>query len=88
MKQLVVLNVLPHIERMIEKEEQHLCWLESKDAPKEIIENSKSFLNHLQQRYKEYVDFIILEGKKGCKHQEIYVDGSWYKCKDCGNYIY
>lgn len=50
-------NIIPFVERMIEKEKQHLYWLESKNAPKEFIEKSKWYLNHFRQRHKEYIEY-------------------------------
>ena len=42
---------------MIEKEKNHLYWLESVKAPKEFIERSEWHLNHFRQRHKEYIDY-------------------------------
>lgn len=50
-------DIIPFVERMIEKEKEHLYWLESKNAPKEFIERSKWHLNHFRQRHKEYVEY-------------------------------
>ena len=50
-------DIIPFVERMIEKEKEHLYWLESKNAPKEFIERSKWHLNHFRQRHKEYIEY-------------------------------
>lgn len=50
-------DIIPFVERMIEKEKQHLYWLEGKNAPKEFIEKSKLYLNHFRQRHKEYIEY-------------------------------
>ena len=50
-------DIIPFVERMIEKEKQHLYWLESKNAPKEFIEKSKWYLNHFRKRHKEYIEY-------------------------------
>jgi CTP:phosphocholine cytidylyltransferase-like protein len=50
-------DIIPFVERMIEKEKQHLYWLERKNAPKEFIERSKLHLNHFRQRHKEYIEY-------------------------------
>jgi hypothetical protein len=56
-KEQMVNDIIPFVERVIEKEKNHLHWLESKNAPKEFIERSKWHLNHFRQRYKEYVEY-------------------------------
>ena len=53
----IVNDIIPFVERMIEKEKSHLYWLESKNAPKEMIEGSKWHLNHFRQRHKEYIEY-------------------------------
>jgi DNA polymerase III psi subunit len=55
-KEQIVKDIIPFVERMIEKEKTHLYWLESKNAPKEFIERSKWHLNHFRQRHIEYAD--------------------------------
>ena len=50
-------DVIPFVERIIEKEKEHLYWLESKKAPQEFIERSKWHLNHFRQRHKEYIEY-------------------------------
>ena len=50
-------DIIPFVERMIEKEKEHLYWLESKKAPQEFIERSKWHLNHFRQRHKEYIEY-------------------------------
>lgn len=50
-------DIIPFVERLIEKEKQHLYWLENKNAPKEFIERSKLYLNHFRQRHKEYIEY-------------------------------
>jgi hypothetical protein len=56
-KDQMVNDIIPFVERMIEKEKNHLYWLESKNAPKEFIERSKWHLNHFRQRHKEYIEY-------------------------------
>ena len=56
-KEQMINDIIPFVERMIEKEKEHLYWLESKNAPKEFIERSKWYLNHFRQRYKEYIEY-------------------------------
>lgn len=56
-KEQMVNDIIPFVERMIEKEKEHLYWLESKNAPKEFIERSKLHLNHFRQRHKEYIEY-------------------------------
>lgn len=51
-------DIIPFVERMIEKEKEHICWLESKKAPQEFIERSKWHLNHFRQTHKEYIDYV------------------------------
>lgn len=50
-------DIIPFVERMIEKEKEHLYWLESKNAPKEFIERSEWHLSHFRQRHKEYIEY-------------------------------
>lgn len=54
-KEQMVTDIIPLLKKMIKKEKDHLYWLESKKAPKEMIESSKYHLNHLRQRHREYV---------------------------------
>lgn len=56
-KEQMVNDIIPFVEKMIEKEKEHLYWLESKNAPKEFIERSKWHLNHFRQRHKEYIEY-------------------------------
>jgi hypothetical protein len=56
-KEQMINDIIPFVERMIEKEKEHLHWLESKNAPKEFIERSKWYLNHFRQRHKEYIEY-------------------------------
>ena len=56
-KEQMVNDIIPFVEKMIEKEKQHLYWLEIKHAPKEFIEKSKIHLNNFEQRHKEYIDY-------------------------------
>lgn len=57
-KEQMINDIIPFVEKMIEKEKNHLYWLESKNAPKEFIEKSKSHLNHFRQRHKEYIEYL------------------------------
>jgi len=56
-KEQMVNDIIPFVEIMIEKEKNHLYWLESKNAPKELIKSSKWHLNHFRQRHKEYIEY-------------------------------
>jgi CTP:phosphocholine cytidylyltransferase-like protein len=56
-KEQMVNDIIPFVERMIEKEKNHLYWLESVKAPKEFIERSEWHLNHFRQIHKEYIDY-------------------------------
>ena len=56
-KEQMVNNIIPFVERMIEKEKNHLYLLESKNAPKEFIERSKWHLKHFRQKHKEYIEY-------------------------------
>ena len=56
-KEQMINDIIPFVERMIEKEKEHLYWLESKNAPKEFIERSEWHLNHFRQRHKEYIEY-------------------------------
>ena len=56
-KEQMINDIIPFVERMIEKEKEHLHWLESKIAPKEFIDRSKWYLNHFRQRHKEYIEY-------------------------------
>ena len=57
-KEQMINDIIPFVERMIEKEKEHLYWLESKKAPKEFIKRSKWHLNHFRQRHKEYIEYV------------------------------
>ena len=50
--------ILPSIENMIEKEKEHLEWLEGISGTDDFIENSKENLAHLLQRYDEYIKYL------------------------------
>lgn len=56
-KERLVNDMIPFIEGMIEKEKNHLDWLESKNADKKFIKRSKRDLDHLRQRHREYVEY-------------------------------
>lgn len=56
-KEQIINDIIPFVERMIEKEKEHLYWLENKNAPKEFIEKSKLYLSHFRQRHKEYIEY-------------------------------
>lgn len=51
-------ELIPLIEKMIEREMEHYGWLESKMAPKEFIERSRLNIMHLRQRHKEYLQYV------------------------------
>lgn len=57
-KEQMVNDIIPFVEKMIEKERNHLYWLESKKAPQSFIEKSKRYLNHFMQRHKEYIQYV------------------------------
>lgn len=50
-------DIITLVERMIKKEKEHLCWLESNNAPKDFIEQSERHLNFYTQRHKEYIKY-------------------------------
>lgn len=50
-------DIIPFVERMIEKEKEHLNWLIDNNAPKDIIETSQRYLSHFRQRHKEYIEY-------------------------------
>jgi hypothetical protein len=56
-KEQMVNDIIPFVERMIEKEKNHLYWLEKNNAPKEFIERSKWHLNQFRYRHKEYIEY-------------------------------
>ena len=56
-KEQMINDIIPFVKIMIEKEKEHLYWLESKNAPKEFIERSEWHLNHFRQRHKEYIEY-------------------------------
>lgn len=56
-----LVKLIPEIEKMIEKESTHLFWLQSKNAPNYLIENSKCHLKHLKKRYEEYLEYAKKE---------------------------
>ena len=56
-KEQMVNEIIPFVERMIEKEKNHLDWLEKNNAPKEFIERSKWHLNQFRYRHKEYIEY-------------------------------
>lgn len=55
-------DFIPQIKEMIEKEKTHLEWLKTLDQKDEdilkFISKSSSFLNHLEFRYYQYLDYI------------------------------
>lgn len=56
-KEQMVNDIIPFVERQIEKEKNHLYWLEKNNAPKEFIERSKWHLNQFRYRHKEYIEY-------------------------------
>ena len=51
-------DIIPFVERMIEKEKEHLNWLIDNNAVKDIIETSQRYLSHFRQRHKEYIEYV------------------------------
>ena len=51
-------DVIPGILRMAKKEKEHLDWLISNNAPKDMIETSQNYLRRFRQTYKEYVKYV------------------------------
>jgi hypothetical protein len=49
---------IPRIYQMCEKEKEHLNWLIDNNATQELIDESRNYLKHLKQRYKEYNDYV------------------------------
>jgi hypothetical protein len=56
-KEKLVNEILPFVEKMIEKEKNHLYWLEKNNAPSVFIERSKLHLDHFRQRHKGYIEY-------------------------------
>ena len=60
-RQTIIDTVIPSIERMIKKEEEHLAWLESKKGKYSVdqfISASNQFLGHLYLRLYEYQKYV------------------------------
>lgn len=56
-KEQMLNSIIPFVEKMIAKEQTHLEWLKSKNAPSEFIENSEWYLEHFRQRHQQYIDY-------------------------------
>lgn len=56
-KEQLTSDIIPFVERMIDKETKHLSFLQDNKSPKEFIDNSKKSLSHLQQRLQEYIEY-------------------------------
>ena len=49
-------DIIPRVWQMAEKEKDHLNWLIDNNAPKDMIETSRRYLNNFRQRHKEYIE--------------------------------
>jgi hypothetical protein len=58
-KEKMLNDIIPFVEKLIERESSHLYQLERKKAPTDLIEKSKKYLSHYRQKHKEYVEFVI-----------------------------
>lgn len=54
----LVIDFIPHIEKLIEKETAHIDMLRSRNAPSEMISRSEFYLNHYKSRHKEFTDYV------------------------------
>lgn len=57
-KEEIEQNIIPRIWQMAENEKEHLNWLIDNNAPSEMIETSRQYLNHFKQRHQEYIDYV------------------------------
>ena len=51
-------DIIPRVWQIAEKEKEHLNWLIDNNAPQEMIDTSRNYLNHFRQRHKEYKDYV------------------------------
>ncbi len=49
---------IPALKHMVEKEKEHLLWLEKNKAPKRFVEESKEWLDYYQKRHDEFAEFL------------------------------
>jgi len=55
-REMLLCNIIPLVEQMIEKEKQHIEWLKSRKTEEEIVEESQHLLDHYYHRLKEYIE--------------------------------
>ena len=56
-KEKLINDFIPRIEKMQEKEKDHLRWLIDNDAPKDFIQLSQEYYNHFTKRLNEYKEY-------------------------------
>lgn len=56
-KEEMINDIIPRVAKMIEKEQAHLIWLESKKAPQEFIDRSRFYLAHFKASHREYNEY-------------------------------
>jgi hypothetical protein len=56
-KQKLLIDIIPTIEIMVEKERLHHRYLIDRGAPIELIRKSQNSLSHLKERVKEYREY-------------------------------
>lgn len=58
LKELLINNIIPRIENIIQKEKKHLDYLINKHAPIPFIETTQNYYNLYLQRLEEYKEYV------------------------------
>ena len=59
LQEKLISDFIPRIEEMVEKEREHLNWLITNKAPKNLITISSKHLYHYIQRIGEYKEYVM-----------------------------
>jgi hypothetical protein len=57
-QKLVIDEVIPHIEKMISKEESHLSFLKDNNSPQDFVDNSEHFIRFYKMRLRQYENYL------------------------------
>lgn len=57
-RKLVTDEAIPHIEKLISKEETHLSFLKKNNSPQDLVDNSESFIRFCKMRLRQYENYL------------------------------
>jgi uncharacterized protein (DUF2164 family) len=53
-KEKLIADIIPRIEKMMQKEKEHMIWLIDNSAPIEFIQLSQTYYDHFVERVQQY----------------------------------